>query len=214
MDALTLIADTFAPLAGKRLLDIGCGPGHLVRALAARGALPTGLDPAADGLDLHRGEAQNLPFGDASFDGAIFLNSLHHVPGTSLDEALREAGRVVGPGRHVIVVEPLAEGSFFAALRVVEDETEVRAAAQAAIGRAIASGEFTLAVQHDFVRRDVFPNIDGFLQRVLAADAERAASIETNKDAIIAAFEAAAGRHDNGGYILEQPIRAHVLKVG
>ena len=31
MDALTLIRESLAPLAGKRIVDIGCGPGALAR---------------------------------------------------------------------------------------------------------------------------------------------------------------------------------------
>ena len=35
----------FAPLSGRRILDIGCGPGRLVEALTRKGAIVTGVDP-------------------------------------------------------------------------------------------------------------------------------------------------------------------------
>ena len=213
MDTLTLIEQTFGPLQGKRLLDIGCGGGSLVAALAARGALATGIDPAVPESNhaLIRAGAENLPFAGASFDGAIFQNALHHVPPELMSKALIEAARVVGPGRTVIVTEPLAEGSFFAALLSIEDETAVRAAAQSAIKRAIETGLVRLAAQHDWVRESTFETIEPFLNFVLAADATRRHTIDTNRAAIVAAFEAAAERTDAGAYRLAQPIRADVL---
>jgi hypothetical protein len=53
--------------------------------------------------------------------------------------ALEEAARVVGKGGSVVVVEPLSEGTFYEALRLIEDETEVRQAAQQAIRRALTA---------------------------------------------------------------------------
>ena len=212
MDPLSLIEQTFGPLAGKRLLDIGCGNGDLVRALNARGAMASGVDPAAPVRpSLQSAPAENLPFAPGSFDGAVFINSLHHVPVAHLDNALRESARVVGPGNTVLVIEPLAAGSFFSALRIIEDETGIRAAAQSAIQRAITSGVYRLAAQHDYIRRDQFPDLDQFLARVLAADATRQSIIGQNRASIAAAFTAAATRTELGTYVLEQPIRAHVL---
>jgi ubiquinone/menaquinone biosynthesis C-methylase UbiE len=213
MDSSTLIEQTFAPLAGKRLLDIGCGGGALVKALAAKGALATGVDPAAVGIDpsLIRASAESLPFADRAFDGVIFQNSLHHVPEHLMNTALAEAARVVGEGRSVLVIEPLAEGSFFAALLPIEDETTVRSAAQLAIRHAIDSGVARLFTKHDWLRETTFDSIDPFLAMVCAADASRAEVIDADRAKIIAAFEAAAERTASGGYRLVQPIRAHVL---
>jgi 2-polyprenyl-3-methyl-5-hydroxy-6-metoxy-1,4-benzoquinol methylase len=36
-DSLSLIVSAFAPLAGKRILDVGCGAGALAASLSARG---------------------------------------------------------------------------------------------------------------------------------------------------------------------------------
>ncbi|MGH1573008.1 class I SAM-dependent methyltransferase [Methylobacterium sp. P31] len=106
MDALTLIRETFVPLPGKRILDIGCGPGTLAKGLVEAGASVTGIDPGEAALARARatvpaarfeaasGEA--LPFPDGSFDGAVLLNALHHVPNPAA--ALAEAARVLAPG--------------------------------------------------------------------------------------------------------------------
>ena len=45
---------------------------------------------------------------------------------------------MIRPGGAVYVAEPLAEGNFFELTRMVDDETEVRAAAQAALAKASA----------------------------------------------------------------------------
>ena len=76
MDALDLEA-------GERVLDLGCATGRHVRALAAHGAAPVGLDvsarflavaaEAAPGLPFVRGDARCLPLADDSVDVAVSL---------------------------------------------------------------------------------------------------------------------------------------------
>ncbi|WP_375463092.1 class I SAM-dependent methyltransferase [uncultured Methylobacterium sp.] len=219
MDALSLAADAFDPLGGRHLLDIGCGPGAMAAALAAQGARVTGIDPGAAAITAARarvpearfaiGSAEALPFTDAAFDGAVILNALHHVPDPRA--ALAEAARVVRPGCPVVVVEPLAEGSFFAALRPIEDETAIRAVAQGAIAEAVSAGAFRCARDVTFVRREVFDGLDAFLERVSVVDPARRAVIRDDAAVIARAFEAAAGRDEAGRRVLMQPLRAHIL---
>ena len=219
MDTLSLVLDAFAPIAGRRLLDVGCGPGAMAAALAGHGARMTGIDPGAAAIAAARdrapdctfeaGSAESLPFADGAFDGAVILNALHHVPDPRA--ALDEAARVVVPGGRIVVVEPLAEGSFFVALRPVEDETAIRAAAQAAIADAIATGRFRCLSDTTFVRRETFSDRDAFLERVAAVDPARRVAIRDNAEAIAAAFVAATECDADGRYTLVQPLRAHVL---
>src|SRR5438477_12456901 len=67
-----------ASVAGKMsILDVGCGPGYVSAAAAERGAKPIGLDFSAEMIAIakemfpwivfQRGDAQNLPFANASF---------------------------------------------------------------------------------------------------------------------------------------------------
>jgi ubiquinone/menaquinone biosynthesis C-methylase UbiE len=220
-DATSVIVAAFAPLAGKRLLDIGCGAGALVRPLSDRGAHVSGVDPNAGALALareavpagtfHMAGAEMLPFADGSFDGAVFLNSLHHVPKVDMHRALEEAARVVGPAGSIVVVEPLAEGSFFCALRPVEDETDVRTAAQAALCRAFESGAFEQLRRVDYLRREYLEGLDQFLTRIVAVDPARASAVTENRPEIEAAFQRHARVTSEGGFVLEQPMRAHVL---
>ena len=67
-----------------------------------------------------------------------------------LTTALAEARRVMRPDGAVYVAEPLAEGDFFALTSFVEDEVEVRAAAQAALAGAARAGlERARTVEYD-----------------------------------------------------------------
>jgi ubiquinone/menaquinone biosynthesis C-methylase UbiE len=93
------------------VVEVGCGPGPVARALASRPGVGdvVGVDPSptfvAKGRELARdlpnlrfveGDARALPFEDASFDVLVFHTTLCHVPGVEL--ALSEASRVLRAG--------------------------------------------------------------------------------------------------------------------
>jgi SAM-dependent methyltransferase len=97
--------------SGTRVLDVACGPGHIAAAAAAKGAKPVGLD-AAEGMvavararyaeiEFQRGDAERLPFGDASFDAVVAGFVVNHLPRP--ERALAEFARVVRPGGRVAV---------------------------------------------------------------------------------------------------------------
>lgn len=216
--ALEVIEDWLGPLAGTSILDIGCGHGALARALMARGARVHGIDPGAEAIAAARAAvpeasfteagAEALPFADASFDAAIFLNSLHHVPGELMAAALGAALRVSrGP---VLVVEPLAEGSYFEVLRPVEDETAIRALAQEALSACLARGAARLVrrLEYDDVRH--VAGVDGFLARAVAVDPARRDAAERHRDTVEALL-AHWGVAEAEGIRLAQPHRALLL---
>jgi ubiquinone/menaquinone biosynthesis C-methylase UbiE len=221
-DTVDILGGLLAPLQGRRILDIGCGRGSLLQALAERGASVAGLDPDEAMLEvaqtlvpkavLKQGCAQLLPFGDTSMHAAIFLNSLHHIPIPDMLLALEEAARVVGKGGSVIVVEPLSEGSFFDALRLIEDETEVRRAAQDAIVRARRLGIVREIRQIEYDRIETFADAEAFLERAVVIDPAREERAQAARGKLLARFEALSD-HDKGGYVLHQPLRLHHLKV-
>jgi SAM-dependent methyltransferase len=97
--------------SGTRLLDVACGPGHLAAAAADKGAKPVGLD-ASEGMvavararyaeiEFQQGDAERLPFGDASFDAVVAGFVVNHLPRP--ERALAEFVRVVRPGGRVAV---------------------------------------------------------------------------------------------------------------
>ncbi len=99
------------PTVGKRVLEVGCGTGVFLAAVAARGARPVGLDASEELIELARdrvpsaevvvGDMQFLPFEDDSFDLVAGFNSFFFAD--DIVAALREAGRVARPGAPVVV---------------------------------------------------------------------------------------------------------------
>lgn len=91
---------------GKRVLDLCCGHGAGTTALLAVGAEVTGLDfsPAmlraarsrAGAAEFVEGDAQAMPFPDASFEAVVCSFGIMHIP--DQPKALREVHRVLRPG--------------------------------------------------------------------------------------------------------------------
>jgi len=106
--------DSRANLAGKRVLDVGCGGGILSESMAQRGAQVTGIDMAEKSLQvaqLHALEsglqveyrsvavevlAEEQP---QSFDVVTCMEMLEHVPDPA--SVVRACATLVKPGGHV-----------------------------------------------------------------------------------------------------------------
>jgi SAM-dependent methyltransferase len=100
-------------VAGRRILDAGCGAGPLSAALRDRGAIVTGFDKSAGMIELARrrlgGDADlqvadlgsALPFPDDTFDDVTASLVLHYLE--DWGPALAELRRVLRPGGRLIV---------------------------------------------------------------------------------------------------------------
>jgi len=142
----------FDSFKDKIVIDVGCGTGDLVRELTSRGATVAGIDTqemiekakqvskVGDETYLEaRGES--LPFEDNYADIIIFFASLHHVPEGMLNQALKEAHRVLKPSGIVFCLEPVGQpGSYFEILSLLEDERDIQINAYEAIKNARTIG--------------------------------------------------------------------------
>jgi SAM-dependent methyltransferase len=207
--------------AGKDVVDIGCGGGALVRDLAGAGARPIGVEISDEQLATARarddgsgarylvGRAEELPLPDASVDVAVFMRTLHHV---APEAALREARRVLRPDGAVYVAEPLAEGNFFALTSLVEDELEVRRAAQAALADARRAG-LARAVTIDYDVTICLPDVEAFRARTVSVDPDRGPIFDARRDEIAEAFARLGTPGERPGErCFVAPMRADVLR--
>lgn len=212
------------PIGRLKILDIGCGGGGIAKQLAAEGAEVTGIDPLDEAIRAASAAvpqakfitagAEALPFDDGTFDIALMVNSLHHVPEAAVRAALLEARRVLKPDGTLIVLEPLANGNSSQAMKLVEDETAIRQAAQRAMETAVSSGELKRTRSLSYVRRDVYRDVDEFLDRVAAVVPSRREVIERDRQAITDAALAVAERDGDGRLILTQPIKVDIFANG
>lgn len=214
--------DRRVPLAGSTVLDVGCGDGAFVRLLAQAGAHVTGIEcgeaqlalcrqatPVADETYLS-GVGQALPFADDSFDATVFRASLHHVPAAEMLAALREARRVTRPGGEIFVFEPLPTGTMFELVKLVDDETEVRRLAQAAIALAVEQGWLTRRDEASLLAEVVYQDLEAVRRNIVNIDASRAAAFEARRDEVLRVFES-GGTPTDRGRLFRQPFRLDVL---
>ena len=132
-----LVAEAVGPLLteasvgeGKRVLDVGTGPGLVAAKAAKIGAQVTGVDFSDNmmsearrlhpEIDFQNASAEDLPFSDSEFDAVVGNFVLHHsaVP----DKVLKESFRVLKPGGRIAFTvwadlsKLEAFGLFFAAV--------------------------------------------------------------------------------------------------
>ena len=100
----------FDRVRGLRVLEIGVGIGADYERWLKAGAIATGVDLSVASLkltqrrcelaglapDLHRADAENLPFASDTFDVVYSYGVMHHSPDTA--KCLKEASRVLKPG--------------------------------------------------------------------------------------------------------------------
>jgi SAM-dependent methyltransferase len=208
VQASVLIEDELAvltalvPLKGQRVTELGCGSARLARTALDQftGSEWVGLEvderqhaknvaAPQDRLQFVAAGAQEIPFGDASFDLAVMLKSLHHVPLDLLAQALTEIARVLRPGGHLYVSEPVYAGDLNTIIRHFNDEGFVRAAAQHALDQALQGSDWTQVAERRFDVPVHFRDFADFEQRMMRPTYADHQLDETKIAAVRSAFE-------------------------
>jgi SAM-dependent methyltransferase len=125
------LVDALDPRADWRVLDVACGSGNAAIAAARCGCDVVGVDyvPAllergrrraeAEGLeiDLVEGDAESIPFPDASFDGVVSVFGAMFAPDHA--RAASELARVCRPGGRIGLATWAPDGFIGEMLKVV-----------------------------------------------------------------------------------------------
>jgi ubiquinone/menaquinone biosynthesis C-methylase UbiE len=168
-EAKACIIDAFVRLsglkAGARIADLGCGSGAFTTLLHERGFSPTGLDISPKliararqkfpAIEFIEGDVENLPFDDASFDGALISGLVHHFPDAR--RLASETFRILKPGGRFVAFDPNRlnpamwlyrnpSSPFYSQVGVTENERPVHPGEVAAVFRSAG-----FAVRSDFL---------------------------------------------------------------
>lgn len=140
---LERLAAIVAARPGGRILDLGCGGGHVSFTVAPHAAAVVAYDLSADmlaavrgvaaergiaGIETRQGTAEALPFDDASFDIVATRFSAHHWSDVAV--ALAGMRRVLKPGGLAIVMDTVSPGipehdGFLHVAEVLRDPSHV-----------------------------------------------------------------------------------------
>ena len=97
-------------LTDDRVLEVGCGVGHLTKRLADRGVDVTGIDANPNASEVAGSDrvrtmrAEALDFEDDAFDTIVSVHAIEHIP--ALEAALIEMDRVLAPGGRALFIYP------------------------------------------------------------------------------------------------------------
>jgi SAM-dependent methyltransferase len=152
--------DALGEAAKGDLIDVACGPGVVTAAIAPGAASVVAFDATEEMLekarsrcakaslhnvDFKRGDAENLPFDDARFDGVVTRLAIHHF--ADPQRALDEMFRILRPGGMGVIVDIVSsqdaeESNLQNAIERLRDPSHVRMLPAAEFDAAIARSGF------------------------------------------------------------------------
>jgi len=190
LDALVALVDGRSE---ARVLDLGCGAGHVSFRVAPRVRDVVAYDLSAEMLGVvaraaaergfanvatQQGVAESLPFADASFDVVLSRYSAHHW--RDFEAGLRETARVLKPGGLAGFLDAVSPGrplldTFLQAVELLRDPSHVRDYSRAEWEAALVRAGLTpVSIAAHRVRLDFATWIERMRTPKVQADAIRA----------------------------------------
>ncbi len=143
-DDLDQIEAMLRGASSSRVLDLGCGGGHVSYCAAPHVAHVVACDVTASMLEVvaqtaaerglpnitvEQGAAEHLPFSNAAFDVVLCRFTTHHW--RNMEAGLREARRVLAPGGRAVFIDVVAPAdaildTHLQAMEVLRDPSHVR----------------------------------------------------------------------------------------
>lgn len=185
-DQAKLDAIACIPHLDGDVLELCVGGGAFARKIPRRYRSYTGLDLSQSLLNALKehmphvkavhGDAQELPFGDASYDVVLLYSGLHHLP--RMQEALADSYRVLRPGGCFFCFEPNDRAWYRAPMRFLRSKKFVRDFIKIysedelyldpdKVGRAVTAAGFT-DVRVNYMTPRFNPEFLGFANRIFA----------------------------------------------
>ncbi|MGH6670797.1 MAG: class I SAM-dependent methyltransferase [Xanthobacteraceae bacterium] len=172
---LETLADLVRGRRDARVLDLGCGGGHVSFTVAPHVGAVTAYDLSSEMLDVvahaaaerglnnirtEKGVAERLPFTDASFDFVFSRFSAHHWQ--DFDAGLREAARVLKPGGTAAFVDSICPGvalfdTYLQSVELLRDPSHVRSYSRAEWNAALARAGLVCTATSRHQLRMTFP---------------------------------------------------------
>lgn len=213
------VINQFVSLAGRHVIDAGCGDMTISRQLAENGANVLAIDPDPVQAELNRAALpiQNIEFAETgadsipvearTIDGVFFSYSLHHIPQAIYPQVFGEVLRVLKPDGFLFVIEPM-DCPWNDVMKLFHNEDREREAAWSALEE-LAVTSFTSAqavTYHSFAQYESF---DQFAKHFASRSFN---SLYTEADVRRPEVEAAFDRLGRPDYRFQSPKQVMILK--